>query len=920
MDVLAKKLETTFCNNAVFTIFWKNDENWSVHHVSKNIEQLGYTPEEFISGDLSYAGIVHPDDREKFRHSVLQWDWKHTPCLFQECRILDHKGDVHLVAKFLRGQCDEKGTLQYVEGTIVDITQNKSTGSFPVSENDYLRNAVNTAKEALLFLDNELKIIFANLAFSRLFLTGSSAIEGHSLYAIEDGQWNIPILQDRISVLLRDNTEFSDLEIESYFSNIGQRVLLISSRIVNTLNNKTCMVLLAIEDVTDNKRSARELKTSEAKYSALVEKGNDGIIIVQTDILKFINSKFLELTGFQEDEIINSILLDHVPVDFRRMLAKRCAKALKDERSIKRNYEVDFFRKDGSVFPAEVSFSFISYENDPAVMITIRDIAERKKAEMQLKNSEKKYSTLVEKSNDGIVIIQDDQLVFANNKFIEITGYTLAEAIGKNFTRFLSTEYRRMFIGNSGKKLGKRSENLLKYEIELLSKVGKKIPAEINSSMIEHEGKPAYMAIIRDITEQKTREKELLKLIEVRKVLENVIESSPAIVFFWKADDKWPVEFVSENISQFGYSAKEFMSGTILYGDIIHPSDLQKIDRGLSRYFQEDENNISLEYRILTRSGEIRWIDERSVIKRNPEGEVEYLQGIIVDITERKNANNFMQICSELDTFFTPTTDVKEIFQQLIELVTQVKGIDCGELYLVDEVTGDLNLVAHKGLSFRFVNSTRRYAANSLQARVLKTEYPIYKLYYEINSMTHGKDLGFEGLEATVILPLKYEGNIVAVIMLASHTEYAIEQNTRSIIESIVSQVGPSIGRIREQVHFQKDLNNLQEIFDRIEDFLFVLDKDGCILHTNSFLCKRLGYSLEELVGLNILNVHPQNRAIEIAAALADILAGKLSVVSIPFESYIGELIPVEVKATRGNWNGHTALICLGREIKEKVV
>lgn len=237
-------------------------------------------------------------------------------------------------------------------------------------------------------------------------------------------------------------------------------------------------------------------------------------------------------------------------------------------------------------------------------------------------------------------------------------------------------------------------------------------------------------------------------------------------------------------------------------------------------------------------------------------------------------------------------------------------------MYLVDESTGDLNLVAHKGLSFKFVNSIRQYSANSLHARILKTEYPIYKLYYEINSMTHGKDVGFEGLEAIAILPLKYEGNVVAVFMLASHTEYAIAQNIRSTLESIASQVGPSIGRIREQVDVQKNLNNFQELFDNLEDYLFVLDMNGCILHTNSFLCKRLGYSHEELLGLNVLNLHPQNRAIEAATALADILAGKMPIVRVPFESYGGELIPVEIKTTRGNWDGHSALICLGREIK----
>ena len=913
MDCLIKKIGSTFCNNDVFTFSWKNDENWSVYSVSENIEQFGYTPGEFISGFLTYSDIVHPEDRDKIKYMVQKLYHDNLPCFFLEYRILDKKGDVHWVAQFCHGQYDEEGILKCLHGTIVDITESKRKELCIGQENDHLKSVVNNVREALLVLDINLKIIFANLSFYSLFGTGPSRTEGQFLYDVEDGQWNIPVLRARMSELQKHGTEFNDLELEQHSGKKGHRVISVNSKIMNTSDSTNRMILLAIEDVTDRKRSTMELKASEANYSVLVEHGNDGIIIMQADLLKFTNSKFLELTGYQKEEIINSLLLDHVPIDFRRMLLKRCTKALRDERSIKRNYEVDFFKKDGSTFPAEISLSFIYYENGPAVMLTVRDIAERKKAETELKNSEKKYSTLVEKSNDGIVILQDDHLVFANSKFIEITGYTRTEAIGKPFANFLSMEYRRMITGKFRRNLEKKRETAHKYEIELLSKSGNRIPAEINSSIIEHEGRPSYMAIIRDITEQKTREKELLKLIEVQKVLENVIESSPAIVFFWKPDKKWSVEFVSENISQFGYTAKEFISGKIFYEDIIHPSDLQKRDNDTSRCFQEGESNISLEYRILTRSGEVRWIDERSIIKRDPDGRIEYLQGIIVDITERKNVNNFMRIGAELGTLFTPTTDVKDTFQQFIELVTQVKGIDCGALYLVDGSTGELNLIAHKGLSFRFVNSTRHYAANSLHSRILKSEYPIYKLYYEINSMTHGKDLDFEGLEATAILPLKYEGNVVAVFLLASHTEYAISQNTRSILESIASQVGPSIGRIREQVHFQNNLNNLQEIFDTIEDFLYVLDLNGCILHTNSYLCKNLGYSHEELLGLNVLNLHPQNRAIEAATALADILAGKMSIVRIPFESCDGKLVPVEIKATRGNWNGHSALICLGR-------
>ncbi|WP_321417823.1 PAS domain S-box protein [uncultured Methanomethylovorans sp.] len=914
MDILTQKLGTTLCNGNIFTFSWKNEENWPVVSVSENIGQLGYAPDDFISGNLTYSDIVYPGDRDKLKALIQQWNRKNMPCLFLEYRIVDSKGNVRWIAKFVQAQYDEEGILKHLHGTIVDITESKMTELSLQPENEYLRSIVNALREALLVLDTNFKIIFANLSFYKLFRTKPLEIEGLPIYDIENGQWNIPVLKTRMLTLLEDNIEFNDLEIETNFNKIGHQVLLVNSRTMDTFNGKEKMILLAIEDVTESKKSAMELKASEAKYSALVEKGNDGIIIIQGEVLRFTNSKFLELTGYQNEEIINSVLLDHVPIDFRRMLLKRYTKALRDERSIKRNYEVDFIKKNGSTFPAEVSLSFIYYENNPAVMIAIRDIAERKKAEMELKDSEKKYSTLVEKSNDGIVILQNDNLVFANNKFIEIIGYTRTEAIGKMFASFLTIEYRRMISGKFKRNLEKKRQTAYKYEIELLSKIGIKIPVEINSSIIEHEGKPAYMAIIRDITEQKNREKELLKLIEVQKVLENVIESSPAIVFFWKPYDNWPVEFVSENISQFGYTAKEFMSGKMLYGDIIHPYDLEKMNHETLRCIEEGEKNISLEYRILTRSGEVRWIDERSIIKRDAKGRIQYIHGIIVDVTERKNANNFMRIGSELGTLFTPTADIKELFQQFLELVTQVKGIDCGALYLVDEVTGDLNLVAHKDLSFKFVNSIRQYSVNSLHARILKTEYPIYKLYSEISSMTHGSDLGFEGLEATAILPLKYESNVVAVFMLASHTEYAISHNTRSSLESIASQAGPSIGRIREQVHIQKNTNNLQDIFNNIEDFLYVLDINGCILHTNSFLCERLGYSHEKLIGLNIVNLHPQKRAIEVATALSEILAGKMSMVKIPFESYDGKLISAEIKISRGTWDGQSALICLGRE------
>ena len=142
-----------------------------------------------------------------------------------------------------------------------------------------------------------------------------------------------------------------------------------------------------------------------------------------------------------------------------------------------------------------------------------KKILDLNEANKKLKESEKKYSTLVEKGNDGIIIIQDNLLKFINSKMSEITGFSIEEALEKPFIEFVSPEYRELVIERYKKRLsGEKVPN--KYEIEILSKDSKKIPVEINASVIEYKGNPADMAIIRDITARKQSEKEIQRRTE----------------------------------------------------------------------------------------------------------------------------------------------------------------------------------------------------------------------------------------------------------------------------------------------------------------------------------------------------------------------------------------------------------------------
>ncbi|MDA0524317.1 ATP-binding protein [Methanococcoides alaskense] len=134
---------------------------------------------------------------------------------------------------------------------------------------------------------------------------------------------------------------------------------------------------------------------------------------------------------------------------------------------------------------------------------------EHKQAERALKASENKYHTLVEKGNDGIIILQDGLIKFGNQTIASITGFSIEEELEKPFIDFILPEYKEVVQERYMKRLngGEVSTN---YEIEIISKEGGRIPVDVSPSAIEYEGRPADMAIIRDITERKKAENAIM--------------------------------------------------------------------------------------------------------------------------------------------------------------------------------------------------------------------------------------------------------------------------------------------------------------------------------------------------------------------------------------------------------------------------
>ncbi len=129
-----------------------------------------------------------------------------------------------------------------------------------------------------------------------------------------------------------------------------------------------------------------------------------------------------------------------------------------------------------------------------------------------------------------------------------------------------------------------------------------------------------------------------------------IILRSPVVAFVWKNEEGWPVEFVSENVLKtFGWSSNDFLSGAILYTDLIHEDDLERVVKEV-KDASSDPEITSFEhdpYRIVRKDGEIRWLNDITFIRRTADGTVNAYEGILLDITRRQQIEEELRSSQE---------------------------------------------------------------------------------------------------------------------------------------------------------------------------------------------------------------------------------------------------------------------------------
>jgi PAS domain S-box-containing protein len=306
--------------------------------------------------------------------------------------------------------------------------------------------------------------------------------------------------------------------------------------------------------------------------------------------------------------------------------------------------------------PEEDEGPFLAEERHliDSVAEMLRSSLERKRTDLALRESEERYRDMVENARD-ILYSHDLQGNYTStNKAAEVlTGYTQEECLKLNILDTLAPESiekaRRMI---SGKLAG---EDQAVYDLDLIAKDGHKVTVEVSTRLAYQDGAPVgVQGIARDITDRKRAEKEKTELTAQvegqRQRLNTIIGNVPGIVWeTWEHPDdaRQHTNFVSDYVEALlGYSVNDWLGTPDFWLTIVHPEDRDRAAQESAAQYAAG-NSYSQEFRLIARDERIVWVQAQTSIICDEQKKPIGARGVILDITERKLAEEALHASEE---------------------------------------------------------------------------------------------------------------------------------------------------------------------------------------------------------------------------------------------------------------------------------
>ena len=660
-----------------------------------------------------------------------------------------------------------------------------------------------------------------------------------------------------------------------------------------------------------------ELLSSEKNFQLLVENAPDAIFIASHDFrFVFINRAGVRMFGASvAEEILGTSTFDRIHPSFHSIVRERVRQLTVECEPVKPLEEV-YIRMDGSPVAVEVGVVPFDYRGKNGTLVIVRDITERKRAEEALQRSEQMLKIVLD-NFPGVVFWKDRDLVYlgANLESARIAGFTDSrEIVGKTdfdmpWAKTEAEAYRaddRQVIESGQPKL-----HVIERQLRVGGEIGwldtSKVPLRDSGGNVV-----GMLGTSTDITVLKRAEEKLLQA-------NLVVENGPAVLFCWKMEEDWPVELVSKNIRQFGYSQEEFLSGAVKFAQIVHPEDLGRVREEVDRHIALGTDHFKQTYRILSKGGDVHWVDDRTATVKDTGGHIAHLQGIIIDITDRMSVERaLLRKNEELNIAYDTLSKIEEKLRgNFARLSTKEYELEASEKRYrrLLEQTYDAIITHHDGKIVQANEAAcRLVGARSIDDLIGRSVI----------------DFGGPGLKEVIVQRMEHlyanpgiiepligeklrrlDGSIIDVEAIA--TSY-LEQG-KTCVQVIFRDVSE---RNRILNDSQESEEKYHQLFELGGEAIFLIDnEDGRLMECNTAATEMYGYSHDELV-------HMQN---------TDLSAEPGETKRMTIESSDGEVVvpvryhrrkdgrtfPVEINGRFFSWKGRRVHVAAIRDITERM-
>ncbi|MFX1577397.1 MAG: PAS domain S-box protein [Promethearchaeota archaeon] len=434
-------------------------------------------------------------------------------------------------------------------------------------------------------------------------------------------------VRQRFKKLLNGNLPSSPLKVHWIDKRRGRHLIQWNNTFLTDIEGHVSEILGIGIDLTEQQQTEESLEIIQQEHLLVLETVSDVVLILDSDFRVVSVSNAVEpLLGYKPKELVGKSFpeIGVLTPDSLERAVENARRVLRGEKTPFSIYE--FIRKDGRHKFGEIRSAPIVRNGKMVGIITIaRDVTQRVLTEAALKESEKKYRALVEQSLEGIVIIQDNKIVFANSVITKLSGYSHDEVLNlstEEMWNAIHPEDRQQVMERlqnrmSGKVVPKR------YQVRVFRKDGTFYWAELSVDLIEFSGKPAIQATYIDITDRK----------KVEERYRSLVESVPVGLFRTTPDGRI-LDANPALAEMLGFDNKEALIQRKASEFYVDPRARKKWEE----LVRKEEVVRAFEAHFRSIDGELLWIELNARAIRDANGEVYCYEGTIEDITERKEA------------------------------------------------------------------------------------------------------------------------------------------------------------------------------------------------------------------------------------------------------------------------------------------